>query len=270
MITVLGATGFIGSKLLNAISQRGLDFYAPERNENLSGKDLGNIIYCIGLTADFRIKPFETVEAHICYLSEILKKAKFDSLTYLSSSRVYINSSELEVNEDSEIKIVINDPDELYTLSKLTGERICLSSGKNTKIVRLSNVYGEDFNSKNFIFDLLNNVRKTAKIELNTTLNSAKDYISIESVTSLLVDISLRGNSGIYNVANGENITNEEILLIINKFYDFEYSVNLSAKQIIHPLISIDKIKQDFKYEKENTKQKLFNLIKNYKYDTSR
>jgi nucleoside-diphosphate-sugar epimerase len=270
MITVLGASGFIGSKLLNTMSQRGLEFYAPERNENLIGKDLGRVIYCIGLTADFRVKPFETVEAHVCYLSKILKEANFNSLTYLSSSRLYVNSSDEEVSEDSEIKILINDPDELYTLSKLTGERICLSSGRNTKIVRLSNVYGEDYYSTNFIFDLLNKIRKTSKIELHTTLNSAKDYISIESVTSLLLDISLSDCSGIYNVANGENLTNEEILLIINKFYDFEFYVNPNAKEIIHPLIQIEKIKQDFNYKKENTKQKLYNLIKNYKHDTSR
>ena len=76
--------------------------------------------------------------------------------------------------------------------------------------------------------------------------------------------------SGIYNVANGENLTNEEILLIINKFYDFEYYVNPNAKQVIHPLIQIEKIKLYFNYEKENTKKKLYNLIKNYKYDTNR
>lgn len=270
MITVLGASGFIGSKLLYTISQRGLDFFVPKRNENLNGKDLGNIIYCIGLTADFRVKPFETIEAHVCYLSKILKEANFNSLTYLSSSRLYINSSENEVNEDSDIKISINDPDELYTLSKLTGERICLSSDRNTKIVRLSNVFGEDFYSNNFIFNLLNKIINNSKIELFTTLNSAKDYISIESVTSLLLDISMSDDSGIYNVANGENISNEDILLIISQFFNFEYFVNPNAKQIIHPLINIEKIKKKFNFKQENTKEKLFNLIKTYKNDTNR
>jgi nucleoside-diphosphate-sugar epimerase len=270
MITVLGASGFIGSNLVDILTKKGYEYYAPKRNEDLVGKDLGKVIYCIGLTADFRVKPYETVDAHICYLSKILKDTNFESLTYLSSSRLYLNSIERQVSEDSDIKISINNPDELYTLTKLTGERICLSSGRNVKIVRLSNVYGEDFNSSNFIFDLLNKIKKTSKVELFTTLQSAKDYISIESVTSLVLNISMSKHSGIFNVANGENLSNDELLSLIRNFFEFECTVNSNAEQVIHPLISINKIEKLFFYDKENTKQKLFNLIKNFKNDTNR
>jgi len=33
--------------------------------------DPGHVIYCIGLTADFRQKPFETIEAHVSKLAEV-------------------------------------------------------------------------------------------------------------------------------------------------------------------------------------------------------
>jgi nucleoside-diphosphate-sugar epimerase len=270
MITVLGSSGFVGSNLVKQLVENNIEFETPIRNDNLNNKFRGDIIYCIGLTSDFRQKPFETIEAHICLLTKILKEVDFNSLTYLSSTRLYVNSNEKEANESSEIKISINDSDELYTLTKLTGERICLSSGRNTKIARLSNVFGVDYNSTNFLFDLLNKAKNTSKIELFSTLNSAKDYISIESVTSMLLDISMSKCSGIYNIANGENLSNEELLLIIKQFFDFEYSIHSDAKEIVHPIINIDKIKQEFNFVKEDTKQKLFNLIKNYKNDTSR
>lgn len=270
MITVLGSSGFVGANLVNQLIKDKIEFETPKRDEKLHNKFRGDIIYCIGLTSDFRVKPFETIEAHVCLLSKILKEVDFNSLTYLSSTRLYVNSKESEVNEKSDIKISIDDPDELYTLTKLTGERICLSSGRNTKIARLSNVYGIDYSSTNFIFDLLNKISNTSSLELYTTLNSAKDYISIESVTSLLLKISMSSLNGIYNIANGENLTNQDLLLIINQFFKFNLKVNSNSKEIVHPIINIDKIKQEFKFKQENTKEKLFNLIKNYKNDTSR
>jgi nucleoside-diphosphate-sugar epimerase len=270
MITVLGSSGFIGSNLVKKLIKNKIEFEAPKREEKLNNKFRGDIIYCIGLTSDFRIRPFETVESHVCLISKLLKEVDFRSLTYLSSTRLYLNSQEREVDEKSDIKISINDPDELYTLTKLTGERICLSSGRNTKIVRLSNVYGLDYNSTNFIFELLNKIKKNSQVDLYTTLNSAKDYISIESTTSLLLDIALSACSGIYNIANGENLSNKELLLIIKQFFDFEYTISKNATQVVHPLIKTDKIKNDFNFVKENTKQNLFNLVKHYKYDTNR
>ena len=47
------------------------------------------MIYAIGVTADFRTRPFETMEAHVSVLCEILRDARLDSLTYLSSTRLY-------------------------------------------------------------------------------------------------------------------------------------------------------------------------------------
>ena len=134
MITVLGASGFIGSHLVQKLSEQKIHFYAPNRNTILKNKDLGDIIYCIGLTSDFRTKPSETVEAHVCFLNKVLKDFKFKTLTYLSSTRVYVNSKKKKVDENTLLNISINESEDLYNLTKLTGERLCLSSGRITKI----------------------------------------------------------------------------------------------------------------------------------------
>ena len=168
MITVLGAGGFIGSHIVKSLQSGNIDHFAPSRNEVLTGKDLGDIIYCIGLTADFRNKPFDTVEAHVCKLSGVLQTCTFNSLTYLSSARVYINCKEKIVHESAVIPVDPFDSSELYTLTKLTGERLCLSSGKKVKIVRLSNVYGEDPNSENFLHQILSSVTSDKSLSLKT------------------------------------------------------------------------------------------------------
>ncbi|MBV9064181.1 MAG: NAD-dependent dehydratase, partial [Methylobacteriaceae bacterium] len=88
-VTILGASGFIGSNLRRAVQAAGLPCYAPGRAEALRTGPLGTVFYCIGVTADFRTRPFDTVAAHVCRLSRVLQGCEFDALIYLSSTRVY-------------------------------------------------------------------------------------------------------------------------------------------------------------------------------------
>ena len=80
MITVLGASGFIGSQLVKALEAGGWDYQAVGRTDTLPNKNLGNVIYCIGVTADFRWRLLDAVEAHVCYLLEVIRNQQFESL----------------------------------------------------------------------------------------------------------------------------------------------------------------------------------------------
>ena len=267
MITILGASGFIGSSLVKKLQEKNIPFEAPLKGEDLNNKNWGDIIYCIGLTADFRQKPFETVEAHVCLINYILKNIQFESITYLSSTRVYLNSNEEEVFENSPINISITNPDELYTLTKLTGERLCLSSGRKVRIVRLSNVYGNDYSSENFINNIINKIKENAYVDFFTTLSSAKDYISIDSLTDILIDISTKGKDHIYNVASGENISNADIIEMLKLYFNFKFSIDGRASEIIFPKINIEKIKKEFGFLGSDKKTNLLKLIKIYTND---
>ena len=53
--TVLGSSGFIGRNLIKYLDSIGCEYYAPDRHlHEIMDKPLGHVIYCIGLTADFR------------------------------------------------------------------------------------------------------------------------------------------------------------------------------------------------------------------------
>ncbi len=248
MITVLGASGFIGSELIIFFKKNNINFYSPKRDENLTDKNLGDIIYCIGLTSDFRTKPFETIEAHICKLCEVLSTYNFTSLTYLSSTRVYINSTNNFANEDDKIIIDPHNADDLYNLSKLTGERLCLSSGKKVKIVRLSNVIGNSNLSNNFLFEIINEIKNKNEIEFYQTENSSKDFIHIDDVVQLLYKISISNSNEIYNIASGINTSILQIVTELKKYYTFSYTINKNAKETIFPIISNEKIISEFNY----------------------
>ena len=252
MISVLGGSGFIGSNLIREMNRRSIAYYAPKRDEHVGKRDLGHIIYCIGMTADFRTKPFETVESHVCKLMNILQNCQFESFTYLSSTRLYLKSISNNAKLTEEDDIVINPGEafDLFSASKITGELLALNSGRsNIKIVRVSNVFGRDIISDNFITAIIREAVKSNKIELFTTPDSSKDYIAVEDVCNALVLISELKTTGVFNLAFGSNTTNEVILNEINRLTGAEIKYSSHAKTVIFKEIDITKLTAQFGFK---------------------
>ena len=94
---VFGAQGFVGRHLTDYLRGAGWEVLALGRgDETWRGQALGHVFYCIGLTADFRTRPFDTLEAHVSLAAEILREAAFDSFLYCSSTRVYAGCERAE------------------------------------------------------------------------------------------------------------------------------------------------------------------------------
>lgn len=265
MITILGASGFIGSQIVRDLKTKGIDYYAPSRNERLVNRDLGEVIYCIGLTADFRQKPHETISAHISYLSEFIQNNTFNSLSYLSSARVYIHNTTSD--EKSKIYIDPNDPFDFYNSSKLTGELLALNSGrKNVKIVRLSNVYGDDYYSDNFITSITRDALINKKIVLRTSLDSSKDYISVLDVSEMLIRLAQLDITGIFNCSRGFNVTNGEILTKMKSLTNCAIDLDKDAEVIVFPTIVNKRLIEETSYEpKYNMLDDLEGFVSNFK-----
>ena len=261
MVTVLGASGFIGSQIIKKLIFSNAPFYAPSRGEDIFNKDLGDIIYCIGLTADFRTKPFETINAHICKLNEVLSKCSFNSLTYLSSTRVYINSTQPVAYEEDKLLIDVMDSDDLYTLSKLTGERLCLSSGKKIKIIRLSNIIGKEDSNINFLSSIINTIKKEKAVLLQQSLSSSKDFVFIDDVVDVILKIIFTGKHQVYNVASGQNTTNESILIELQKYFTYTFSLTETSTKKVFPNISIQKICTEFNFKPKGFSEQLSLII---------
>lgn len=210
--TVFGAQGFVGRHLVAHLRERGFAVYSVVRDDtSWRGEDLGHVFYCFGLTADFRSRPFETIDAHVSVLIDVLRGARFEALVYLSSTRVYARSR--STDEAAPLPVVPGDPDDLYNLSKLMGEAACLGSGvANARIARLSNVFGDDTTSRNFLTSVVRAAAEQGHIQLATALDSEKDYIWIGDAVAALEAIATRGPEPITNVAFGANTTHREIM----------------------------------------------------------
>lgn len=267
--TVLGATGFIGSHLLSYLRARNVECLAPGRDDEfLLEKDLGHVIYCIGLTADFRGRCFDTVKAHVCNLMPILEKAKFESFLYLSSTRVYAGSE--KADEGTTLVTNTDDADDLYNLSKMLGESLCLNSGRmNVRVARLSNVYGNDHQSNNFLGSVIRDAVYKGNIILSTTLESEKDYISVNDVVNILPKIAASGKYAIYNVASGVNVSNQELMDNLKSLTGSTVEVSINARHICFPKISIGRIRDEFNYSPAKILNQLDDLVLQYKYQLS-
>ena len=252
VFTVLGAQGFIGQALTQWLRNRGYIVNAPARQ--LSSSDLasgvsGHVIYCIGLTADFRNRLWATVDAHVGVLRSVLADGDFSSLTYLSSTRVYQGVD--TGHEEATLRVQPEVPDHLYNLSKLLGESLCHAAyrlERPVRVVRLSNVVGGDIKSDNFICSLLRQAITTGTMELKSSIDSAKDYVALHDVTRMLERISVAGQARCYNLASGRQIRNLDIVEAIKKLTGAEYRVLTNAPQVLFPRIDIGLIKAEFDF----------------------
>lgn len=244
--TVLGASGFIGGHLSHHLTSKGFQVATPRRGDpSLFDEPLGHVIYAIGLTADFRNRPLETVQAHVCVLRELLEKAQFDSMLYLSSTRVYAGMS--ETSEDSELRVAPLRAEDLYNMSKLMGESLALHSRRTgVRVARLSNVIGDEgMPAENFLPDIVTQALR-GKVSLRSSPASEKDYIDIEDVVELLPAIALHGQRSIYNVASGHNLAHRDWIGALRQTLEFELRADSDLPLIGFSPISIHRLAQEF------------------------
>ncbi|HVR48723.1 MAG TPA: NAD(P)-dependent oxidoreductase [Pseudorhodoferax sp.] len=220
-VTVLGAGGFIGAQLVRHLRAAGVDCQAPPRHDTgWLRRPLGHVVYAIGLTADFRARPLDTVEAHVCLLRRLLAEGDFESLTYLSSTRVYSGAS--ATHEAARLVVDPNAPGDLYNLSKLMGESLCLHGGRAcTRVARLSNIVGLRPDPDIFIDQLLAEGCRSGRVQLRTALASYKDYLWIDDAVALLARMAVSDQTGIFNVASGEAVSNARIAEAIERGMGF-------------------------------------------------
>jgi nucleoside-diphosphate-sugar epimerase len=264
MITLLGAKGFIGSHLLKRLSYQNGACYAPHRFEDLTNKKLGKVIYCIGVTSDFRERPFDTVDAHVCKLLEVIRKCHYEKIMYLSSTRIY-NSTLSIAREESILQVNPADFGDLYNISKLMGESLVNTLGDAGCVVRLSNVYGPDLDSNNFLAHILRDALAKKVITLESSMDSEKDYINVENVVDLLLEIAEKGSRKVYNIASGMNISNQALVEKIISLTGCSLVIKPDAKTVRFPPISIDSIQLEFNYKPSNLLTDMEELVRLYK-----
>lgn len=251
-MTIVGARGFIGSHVVKLAQERGIhtdalshrDLDDPASTEH----SLGTVIYCSGVTSGAETTAASAYRLHVEYPNRILTTCKYDRFVYLSSTRLYDKSPETDERQ----AILLGPDPEIYRTTKFAGETLAAALDVDARIVRLSNVFGSGMNANVFLADVLHQARTSRTVKLQTTLNSAKDYIGVSDAASLILDIAASSRERVYNVASGYNTSHRELLNALGDPVPLTVEVLEGATTVVNPAIDIARLEREFRRPQEN------------------
>jgi nucleoside-diphosphate-sugar epimerase len=247
--TILGAGGYVGTALTAALERAG-HRVRPVTRASLPAllearRNAGHVIDCIGLTSDFRTRPHDTAEAHVGITARCLAALRFESFLFLSSTRVYSRAA--ATGEDTHLVCAPADPSDLYNLTKLAGEAVCLADPRQAvRAVRLSNVYGTAMPSDTFLGQLLREGRATGAVRFHQSAKSTKDYVSLAQVTRLLPAIAAGGRHRLYNLAAGSNTSHAAIAVVLRRRFGWHIDFDPGAPTLRFPPIDTARLVGEF------------------------
>lgn len=270
--TVIGAAGFIGRHLARRLRDAGFEVHeaAREHQRWLDGP-LGHVFHCAGLTADYAQRPHDTVDAHVGLLNRVLQHGQFDSLVYLSSTRLYDGALAEAADEGAALVLDPCQPRHLYDLSKALGESLChAAGGGRARVARLSCVYRDADDADGFLPRLLRGVPQAVaraesgqppRLQIDTTPFATRDYVHLDDVLEALLLIATRGTQAVYNVASGRNVSNRELFARLRELSGCE--VTASQRHIARPAprIDISRMRHEFGWRPASLLDKLAELV---------
>jgi nucleoside-diphosphate-sugar epimerase len=270
--TVIGAHGFIGRHLAAHLREQGFSVAEAPREPGpwLLGA-LGHVFYCAGLTADYAQRPHDTVDAHVGLLNRLLREGCYESLVYLSSTRLYDGALVDLAGEDTALALDPGQPRHLYDLSKALGEALCRAAGQGrARIARLSCVYRDADDGDGFLPQLLRGVPQALaraesgqppRLHLDASPHATRDYVHLDDVQRALVLIATRGTQPVYNVASGRNLSNRELFARVRELCGCEVIATQHQLARPAPRIDITRMQREFGWRPSCLLQRLPALL---------
>ena len=229
-ILVTGASGFIGSELVNQLNLLGKDvipintkngdIFNPETLNQYLEADISFVFHLAGKTfvpdSWKNILPFARCNMMGTINVVEFCKQKKASLVYVSAY-VYGQQEELPISEKSEVK-----PNNPYALTKHLAENICEfysnTFGIRTTIIRPFNVIGKNQNENFLIPSVIRQALTKSNIVVED-LSPRRDYIYLKDVVEALVstlshDLPVLST---INIGSGFSLSVKEIVTMIQE-----------------------------------------------------
>lgn len=256
--TIFGHKGFLGKNIVHHLKRKKINFYLPPKNRYIFKKNLGNIIFCIGIDDIFK-DPLKSLDANLKILCEILEKNNFKSFLFVSSTRVYYGNK--DTREITNINVNSNNPTYLFNILKLASESLCLSKkNQKIKVVRLSNLYGNHFKNQIYLLPtLLRDSKKNKKIEIRINKNSKKNYLDVNDAIPLMLKIINKSKFRIYNIASNKRYSIKFILDNLKKNSKSRIIYENQKFRFDEPKINIERVKNEFGFKPSDKLQDFLN-----------
>ena len=287
-VLITGASGFVGSYLLNSLDESQYDItiinrwhphlkhikkkhnfipikdadpeWLDKQPKYLFKQDIAVNLLSRTKTLDENTK--EIIKVNVNWPIKLLEKLLYSGCNKF----IYISSVSVYGNEPIPFTVGITKEKPLapYALSKaILDKKIQKIKQKNTNLrfisLRYANLYGpgeeKKGKRKSLIGQIIENNLKRKTIKLLQWGQQTRDWLFIHDAVSSIIwsmhEIQNRDCSGIYNIGSGTNITTNELIKIIYKF------TNIQPKIEYIPFDNKDKIQCHTLFDIKETREKL-------------
>jgi len=236
-LLIFGKNGFVAKELKilllkkkiqhHFISSKEIDLIKiSSAKKLLKFNELYNVVFLSAITPD-KGKDENIFLKNISMINNFFKYFNLNSInhfTYISSDAVYSMKEKIIDEETS------TAPDDLYGMMHLVREKICQSKIAIQKllILRPTIIYGKNdthnsYGPNRFVRQL----RDNKNIILFGKGLDVRDHIFVKDVVRIINDFSIRGISGVFNIATGKSYKFKEvakkIMKILIKYKDLDY-----------------------------------------------
>lgn len=220
---VVGANGFLGSKIVNELLNKGVKVFSVY-NFHFDNINKESILVNNDQILNSNIRPdyfFFAAGNYSMSHEELLKINHFlfqCSLKFFNSKFIYISSTEVYGNHNKIIteRTAYNNPG-LYAQSKLFGEFI-VSAMPHFSIIRLTYIYGPGITNNSFIPQIIYSAKNLGQITLYGNGSRVQDYIYIDDAVDLCIVSALINKNAIYLGATGKSVSNKKVAEEIKKW----------------------------------------------------
>lgn len=234
-ITVTGGAGFIGSHLVETLSEdhdvKVIDNLSSGRRDNLSGieiiekdvvdvepSELGDVVF--HFAANPKVNTFPDDRERDFHDNLLGTKKLLDACVESGVSAIVFASSSVVYGEDAEIPTPEShpmDPISMYGATKAGGEHLCQVYSKtfdiDLTIVRLANIVGGR-NPKGVIYDFVHKLKeRPEKLEILGNGKQKKSYIHVEDTVNGIIHAWKSG--GVFNIGNQDSTSVDRIADIV-------------------------------------------------------
>ncbi|GGE55751.1 dTDP-4-dehydrorhamnose reductase [Pedobacter psychrotolerans] len=189
------------------------------------------IVHCAALTnVDFCENNVETSHKatvlSTAKIVEFCKEAEIP-LTYISTDYVF-DGKQGPYSEDASV-----NPLNVYGAHKLEAERL-VSSLKRNLILRITNVYGEELRSKNFIARLMEDLVQQPEKMLNLPYDQFATPIYAGDIANMVFLLLRDQKNGLYHLGSSDYYSRYHLAVKISSYFEKNKSVKFNPVQTIN------------------------------------
>lgn len=270
-ISVTGANGFLGRKIVEQLSADGYNHviawvrdpmssctkdsrsFDLEHAEKVSFKDSEVVIHC----AAYLPNNFSDVsEAEKCLMIngigtlKLLQAAERDGVkkfVHISTGQIYAwKGIGGEATEEDKLEQV--ERAAAYLISKWVGETyVRAHTGKvKTAVLRPSYIYGPGMKNSGLLHRVINSLKTMSSVDMNTIGNYNVDLVYVDDVAKFACQCALGDITGTYNVGGGTAINTQDLVRTTGGVMGLAVRMKAASfgPERCHPMLNISKARK--------------------------